>query len=381
MPNVHVPSAAAAALFTLQAHAAHVYVSSPGDGDITQYRLDERTGALTRIERFHAGDSAGAMALSPDGSTLFAATRGDAGNAVAPFRIDAESGALAAMRTARLADRMSYLSLDRSGRHLMGASYGGGLVSVQPVQPDGQPLDTATTYDTGPNTHSVLNDPSGRFTYAAVLGADRIAQFRQDPHTGDFSAIDKGYIETPPGIGPRHLAFSPDGRFLYVAGELTGTVVGYTVDPDTGELTEITRAEGIPARLGLQPGVIRGAEPIPDDLAPKLIWVADIRVTPDGTLLYISERTTSAVSAFRIDPENGALRYLETYPVNETQPRNIAIAPSGQWLLVSGEKSAVIGSYRIAADGSIERVSEAPAGKGALWIETRPAPEQDQASD
>ena len=48
----------------------------------------------------------------------------------------------------------------------------------------------------------------------------------------------------------------------------------------------------------------------------------------------------------------------------------MAIDPRGRWLVVSGEKSDQIGVYAIdAGTGRLQRVSGAPAGKGANWVE------------
>lgn len=361
----------AIAMFAVHAHAAHVYVSSPGDGNVTQYRLDERTGALTHVQAFAVANGVAAMALSPEGKYLYAAAPAEKGNRVLRLSIEAGSGQLQPSGEAPLADRMSYISTSHSGQFLYGASYGGGLISAQPV-PNGQASGDAGVYLTGPNTHSIRVSDDDRHVYAAVLGADRIAQFHLDSTTGKLAPIGDGFVSAPAGMGPRHLIIAPGGKCLYVVGELTGTVVGYAIDATTGALSEITCAEGIPARMNLQRGLIRGSEPIPEDLAPKLIWAADIRLTPDGRLLYISERTTSSVSAFQVDPTSGQLTFIDNFPLQEKQPRNIAISPSGHWLIASGEKSPVIGSYRIDESGAIERVGEAPAGKSALWIEVLP---------
>ncbi len=75
------------------------------------------------------------------------------------------------------------------------------------------------------------------------------------------------------------------------------------------------------------------------------------------------------MSVFKVAPATGKLTFAENYPVQEKQPRNIAVSPNGHWLLVSGEKSDTVGSYAIGPDGALQRVSEAPSGKGALWIE------------
>jgi len=111
-----------------------------------------------------------------------------------------------------------------------------------------------------------------------------------------------------------------------------------------------------------------------DDPTPR-IWAADLRMSPDGKLLLMSERTSSSVSAFSVDPATGGLKFLESYPVHEQQPRNIAFSPDGRWLLVTGEKSAKVATYAVGNNGALKRVGEAASGKGALWIEILQTPD------
>lgn len=99
------------------------------------------------------------------------------------------------------------------------------------------------------------------------------------------------------------------------------------------------------------------------------IWAADLRVTPDGRFVYMSERTSSSISWFRADAASGQLQCAGNLPV-EKQPRGFNIDPRGKYLVVSGEKSSEVGVYAIEAnDGSLRRVGGAPAGKGANWVE------------
>lgn len=70
------------------------------------------------------------------------------------------------------------------------------------------------------------------------------------------------------------------------------------------------------------------------------------------------------------DHKTGKPTFIANYPVQEQQPRNIAFSPNGHWLVVTGEKSSVVGSYAIGKQGALKRVSGTPSGKGALWIET-----------
>ncbi|KTB71627.1 6-phosphogluconolactonase [Pseudomonas viridiflava ICMP 13104] len=370
MRKILLLAAAVGCSFGLPVQAStFAYISSPADGLISQYRLDEKSGALSLVEQTQAGDQVNPMAISPDGKALFAALRAKPYQ-VLTYTIEPGTGHLKPLSQAPLAESLAYLSTDRSGRFLFGASYGADLLSVQPIDAQHRPSDSIATYKTGMHAHSVRTDPSNRFVYAGNLGVDRVLQYRLEPKDGKLVPIGEGYVMLPDNTGPRHLAFSADGKFLYVVGEMSGTVTAFAINDKTGALTQVSHADGIPARLKLAPGQARDARnnDLKDDPTPR-IWAADIRIAPDGKWLFVSERTSSSVSVFKVQPASGKVTFVENYPVQEKQPRNIAVSPHGRWLLVSGEKSDKVGSYAIGSNGALQRVSEAPAGKGALWIE------------
>jgi 6-phosphogluconolactonase len=363
---------AAAVVYGLSMHAqaaTFAYISSPGDGMISQYQLDESNGKLSLLEQTKAGDMVNPMAITPDGKVLFAALRVKPFQVVG-FSIDPKSGHLTEVSRGPLAESLAYLSTDRSGRYLMGASYGADAITVQAIDAAYKPDEKIQTYKTGPHAHSVRTDPSNRFAYAGNLGSDHVLQYSLDAKTGALTPIGSGFVSVPAKTGPRHLAFSHDGKYLYVVGEMSGTVTAFSIDDKTGALTELGVANGIPDRLKLVHGEVRDASnnDLKDDPTPR-IWAADLRLSPDGKLLFMTERTTSSVSAFAVNSATGALSFLENYPVEEKQPRNIAFSPNGKWLLVTGEKADKVGVYAVGEKGALKRASEAESGKGALWIE------------
>lgn len=357
-----------AAIISLQVQAAtDAYISSPDDGLVSHYRLDDHSGALRLLAQTPAGTQVNPLALSPDGQTLYAALRSKP-YTVKSYHVDRVTGDLTPAAQAPLAESLAYLATDRSGRWLLGASYGGDLLSSQPLDDQGRPGNEVRTTATGPHAHSIRTDPSNRFAYAGNLGNDHLLQYRFAD--GVLTPIGQGYVSLPAGTGPRHLAFSRDGRFLFVVGEMSGTVTAFAIDPQSGALREVDSASGIPASLNLAHGLVRDASNHNLEGDPtRRIWAADLRLSPDGKLLVMSERTSSSVSAFRVSARDGHLTFLGNHPVQEQQPRNLAFAPSGRWLLVTGEKSATVGSYAIDDSGNLRRVAEAPSGKGALWIE------------
>ena len=96
---------------------------------------------------------------------------------------------------------------------------------------------------------------------------------------------------------------------------------------------------------------------------------ADLHITPDGKFLYGSERTTSTLAGFKVDPANGMLSPIGSVPT-EKQPRGFNIDSSGRYVLAVGQLSHGLSSYRIDADsGTLIKLKEYPMGKNPNWIE------------
>jgi 6-phosphogluconolactonase len=290
------------------------------------------------------------------------------------YAIDRASGALKAQSNAPLAESFPYISLDRKGRFLFGASYGAGLVSVNAVGADGRvSAEPLQVIPVGRNAHSIRADATNHFVFAPNLGTDQIFLFKFDAKTGKLASNTPAVLQMKQGTGPRHFVFSPDNKFVYLLSELVGTVTTLSLDAKTGLLKEIDSVSVLPPDSKLQPGMPRGAvtgpvAPPPRDTSND-IWAADLHLTPDGKWLYASERTSSTLAAFRVDPASGKLAYLSSTPT-EKQPRGFAIDPKGKFLVASGEKSDTISVYAIdSASGALKLVQQAPTGKGSNWVE------------
>jgi 6-phosphogluconolactonase (cycloisomerase 2 family) len=98
-------------------------------------------------------------------------------------------------------------------------------------------------------------------------------------------------------------------------------------------------------------------------------WAAAIHLTPDGKFLYASQRTTSTLAAFRVDPKAGLLTSIDSYPT-EKQPRGFNIDPTGRYLLSVGQLSNSLTTYAIdKATGKLTKLREYPMGKNPNWVE------------
>ena len=97
-------------------------------------------------------------------------------------------------------------------------------------------------------------------------------------------------------------------------------------------------------------------------------WGADLHLTPDGRFLFTSERTSSLLTLFGVDQEDGALTPLDHFPT-ESCPRGFAIDHSGHYLIATGQRSRSVAVHRIAAQtGELSLSSRHPVGEGAMWV-------------
>ncbi|WP_367395578.1 lactonase family protein [Pantoea sp. Ep11b] len=341
-----------------------VYVSNAESGTVSRYQLSEKDGGLKWQGDTPAGKKIMPLAASPNGRWLYGALRTPP-YAIVSWRVTRPQGVLQKQAVTPVSASFPWITTDRQGRYLLAASYDSDIVISYRIDDKGVVTAQVTSeVKTGPHAHSVITDVSNQSLYVGNLGADRVLQYRFSAD-GVITPLGTGFVQGEKNSGARHSVISPDNRFLYNLAEMSGTITQFRRAAD-GSLTELKRwPNAVAKQYNLQHGVQRPAGY--SDPTPR-IWAADIKITPDGQFIYVTERTSSTVSGYQADKQSGELTLIGSWPV-EKQPRSMAIDAQGKWLIVSGEKSAVIGSYAIdSARGTLTRVAEAPAGKGANWV-------------
>ena len=334
-----------------------VYVSNAASKEIYALAMNRDSGELTLLDKLAVpgtdkpSPSSMPMAVTPDHRFLYAALRSDNFPA-SSFAIDRASGRLTHIATTPLQDSMAYIVTDRTGRFLLSASYPGNKLTINPIDANGHVVEQTTQIIADrPKAHCILVDSANKHLYATSLGADIIMEWKFDPAAGRLSPIGPGVIQTRPGAGPRHLALHPNGRFLYLITETTDTIGAYAVDPVSGTLAELQFVDARPANFTDQPAA------------------ADLHVTPDGRFLYGSERKTSTLAGYRIDPDKGTLSPIGHFPTEKT-PRGFNIDPRGRFLLSVGLDSNAMTVYRIdPQSGALTNLKQYSMGQQPNWIE------------
>jgi 6-phosphogluconolactonase len=318
-------------------------------------RLDRQSGDLTAVERVPipgvtAPGMSTPMAVSPDRRFLYTGTRGEP-KIAAGFAIDPARGTLTHVASGPLADSMAYLATDRTGRFLLGASYPGNKITVNPIGPPGTVQPPQQVLSNHPKAHSIQVDAGNRHVLVPTLGNDLVNQFTFDAATGMLAPNTPPSVHVKEKAGPRHFAFHPNGTLVYVLGETDGAVYVFDYDAGTGQLKEKQTVSALPPGFQGKPAA------------------ADLHITPDGTFLYGSERTSSTLAGFRVDPATGTLSPIGSVPT-EAQPRGFTIDSSGRYLLAVGQLSHAMSSYTIDADsGTLTKLKEYPMGKNPNWVE------------
>lgn len=335
-----------------------VYVSIQGEDKLRRFAMDSESGRLEPQGEVPAPGAPGPLAVDPAGRFLYAARRGD--REISSFSIDRRDGALSLIGTVGLESDPPFLSTDRTGRFLLSAYYAAGRVAVHPIGADGavhgppiEWLETAT------GAHSVQTDPSNRFAFLphiADRGPNEIWQFRFDAATGHLTPNEPAKLVPEPGAGPRHFCFHPSAGAVYFCNEQGCSVSAYRLDPEAGTLTHVQTVSTLPAGYA------------------ERNTCAELRITPSGRFLYASNRGHNSIARFAVDLATQRLASLGQTST-EAVPRAFSLDPEGKFLIVAGQESGRLATYRIdTSSGALEPLTTYPGGARPMWVQIVPLP-------
>jgi 6-phosphogluconolactonase len=345
-----------------RAVTTYFYTASAATGEVDTYRLTDAAGSLERVATASAGVNLSAIVTDPERRRLYVADR--TMPAIVTFAIGPD-GTLAKLNAAFTSSPLANLCLSANRTTMYGVSYTDGTACAHPVDGDGLVLAAGRlSLELGADArcHDVVEVGEGHLVVSA-LGHDLLYRVRHDAEEGVLE-------QAPPPVrnernsGPRHLWLSPARDELYVIGERDARITAHPLTPGGTRHDWYT----VPSGIELAPGIVRtpGAVTPATDPASGLpfTWAADLTGSPDGRLLFSTERSSSTVSV-----TSAATGRLLAWAATEPQPRGIALDPSGRFLLVTGELSSTVSLFEVAPGGGLRFASHAPAREGLLWAE------------
>lgn len=326
---------------TISAHAATLLVGSYTDGasqGIYRYQFDEKTGHIDPApQQVVKSVSPSWLVLSADQRQLFAVNETPNGHA-SSFSVSAKGEIKLLNQVASQGDEPTHASLSQDQRYLFVANYAvkpdpGGSLVVVPVAKDGKlrPVVQQARHkasgvnperQAGAHVHSLVLSPDGRHLYACDLGADKVFIYRYDGASTDhpLTPAIPASVDLPPGSGPRHLLFDARGRHAYLTLEMSAEVVMF--DVQEGNLVERQRL------------------PLTESKEAAAKAAGGLHLSADGRFLYVSNRgTANEIVAFSVGKQDGQLSFLQRRSVEGDHPREFALDPSDNFLLVANQKS------------------------------------------
>lgn len=334
---------------------------------------DRETEAFSVTDSFEGARGPSYLDISSDGTMLYGINKepypGEKGKmTLSAFRIEQEDLSLKLLNSqSSEGNGPCHVVVSKDGNYLFTSNYSSGHVAAFPLGKDGsigkassvvigEGTGPVSSRQDGPHAHQVMLSPDEKFLLVPDLGSDKVLIFAFDHKTGILKPNpEQPFLKLAPGAGPRHLVFHPEGVYVYVVNELNATVTSCRFDGDRGKLEKMNSVPTVDV----------------SHIGDK--FCAAIRVHPEGRFLYASTRgDSSSLAVFRCE-ENGRIHRIQVVYGVPHWPRDFNLDPSGELLMVAGERADEIALYGIdQLEGTIapkERKMKLPSPGCILFFE------------
>jgi 6-phosphogluconolactonase len=352
------------------------------DKGIFRATFDSSTGTLSAFEVAAETSHPTYLALHPTLPLLYAANEiPDGDGEITSFKLERRTGELEALSQATTdGNGPCYLSIDATGKCIYAANYGGGTVTSLDLIRDGE-FDHATVNgcntnltcgvpgplkprQNGTHMHCAVISPDNHFMLACDLGEDVIhvipispghaaANFMDptpdSPHKPAGPPRGPHKVATRPGSGPRHVVFHPNGHHVYCIYELDCTLELFDWSVYNGYATLKARPESVVSSLPA--GVSANAASDHPSTA------CELAISPNGKSLYANTRGANTLAVYDI-AHDGLLTEQQRINTGGDNTRHFAFDPSRRWLLCANQGSSTVTVF--SHDTSTGKLGEKP---------------------
>jgi 6-phosphogluconolactonase len=375
-----------------------VWIATEGDQQVRAFNVNLNSGSIGQVGSAQAtGVSPVALALTPDGKSLFLANSSD--GTVTSYAV-ASDGSLGPGSSTQTSTPCTLppppcpgappppscgalpvaLAIDPGGKYLFVVNQGtfdlcdsagnssGGIISTYAINGTSltfsSAIETESVADvTGTGPSAVIASPTGNFLYVANQFSNTVASFAYDPSSGALSALNT-YAA---GTNPSALAFSrcagitqattvcagADGDNLFVANSGSNNVSVFSACIQTSTC---------PAANGSLVPVAKS--PFAAGLSPTALFV-----DPVVNFVYAVNSKGNNVTQFRLSSATGVLTTLTPASVSAGQnPFGGGITSDGTHAVVSNNNGSSMSVYSVGSDGKL-----APASTPSVALPGQPA--------
>ncbi len=328
----------------------HLYVAASADNSVALFTRDATTGLLSFGAVYADGASASAIqgasavAVAPDGGQVYVTGFGE--NGLEVFTRTALTGALVSLDIERntvagvtgMAGPRG-VAVAPDGRHVYVAAATSSAVVVFSRNLATGALTWASTVVNGGGVsglggaRAVAVSPDGRHVVVAGETDNGVAVFARNSTSGALTFVESK-LDGVAGVdglgGASALAFSPGGDALYVAGFTDNAVAAFSRNASDGHLGFVERetdGAGVP-------------------LADGLAGARGVKVSPDGSLVFVAGATDGAIAVFSRNtsgPQIHRIDFLDTVVLGSAV--DLAVTPAGEQVYAAANTLDALGMF------------------------------------
>ena len=324
------------------------YTDTLSKGIYTYTLTDD--GKLEKIGLAAISENPSFLTKSTDNNYLLAVNEIDSneGNGtVESYRIDGDSLNFIS-RSSSGGAHPCFITVNKNG-NVLAANYTGGNVGLLQLNSKGtlsELLDVQQHTGKGtkkqqnaPHAHAAWFESDNENVISVDLGTNELWFSKLDASQQKFQFTEPKTLKMDKGAGPRHLSFHPNGKWIYIINELNSSVslVNKTATNTYEKIASFST--------------------LPKDYTEDS-YCADIHISSDGKFLYASNRGHNSIAIFNI-LEDGSLQLTAHQSVHGNWPRNFALSPNENFIIVANQHSGNIVSFkRDATTGLLEFTDE-----------------------
>ena len=354
-----------------------MWIATAGDQMVRSYSINLTTGAVSQTGNAVAtGAQPQAMAITPDGKTLFIANGGD--NSISGYVVNSDGTLGTATKTMSMGQLPVALAIDPTGKILFVADQQSGDISAYTVSSTSLTAvgavptqTTASPVSADPSALAV--SPAGNFLYVANSETDEVLGFSYDS-TGALTPLPSAN-PNPCGVGAPgycvQVGTNPSGlAFSRCAGITAATAVCATADASNLFVSNAGSNNISIFSACLQTSATCAA---PDGTLSPLSTNSTVAaccgptvflVDPAANLVYVLERGSAQVGQFRYSPATGALTALSpSFASTGASPFSAGISANtsnSNWVFVTNSGASTISGFSVSSSGALIGLSSGP---------------------